>query len=126
MQSNTSTASNEAVAVKGFYKQYIDGDFGLKKTFWLYGVLGTSVLGLATALIGNMVRSSPAPVLIALALYTTYAVFLFIATWNAARRDGKQKVLGVVARLLTGLELLRLAVAWINIIQIIQLARVLH
>ena len=64
-----------------FFIQLINGDFGLAKTYWLFGV----VVGLVVNLLSRSVPSLGVLILLTLA-YTAYEIVMLIGTWRAANR----------------------------------------
>jgi hypothetical protein len=89
---------NAALAEKshnrGFFGKLINGDFGLAKTFWLYGVLlEIIVISLAT----------PKPyvsIFIALMLVNdAYLIVLVIGIWRAANKYQGLKIWGWLAKI---------------------------
>lgn len=66
---------------RNFFIQLINGDFGLAKTYWLFGVL----VGIAVNLMSRAVPGVGVLILLTLA-YTAYEIVVLIGTWRAANR----------------------------------------
>lgn len=84
------------LANKGFFNTLMCGDFGLAKTYWLYGVV--------VQMIGNMLLTAVAPslgatlVLILHLALMIYWVVAAIGTWRAADRYQGNKLWPVLAK----------------------------
>ncbi len=75
-------------AVKGFWRKLLDGDFGLAKTYWLFGMLPGFVLNIAVNLATGLpsTESTPVWLLFVIPLYMGYWVVVAIGCWRAATR----------------------------------------
>ncbi len=100
---NTSSAENEKVEKnvkppieekKGFFKKLANGDYGLVKTFWLYGVLGNIVVNIMI----KFIESTPV-LLIFFVLSFIYYVFLLRGIWNAANRYTGNTAWAILAKI---------------------------
>jgi len=82
---------------KGFFKKLYDGDFGLPKTYWLFGVLANIVLKGVTIL----VSASDSILLIGVSLLAivVYSIIQMIGLWNAASRYTGSKVWAILAKI---------------------------
>ena len=79
---------------KGFFAKLSSGDFGLAKTYWLYGV----VVGTVSSFAMNLITSVGllVPVLLA---YTVYQVLVLMGTWRASSKYQGWKVWAVLAKI---------------------------
>lgn len=66
---------------KRFFRRLADGDMGLPKTYWLYGV----VVGTLFNLISRLVTSTGALIVLIL-VYAIYEMHVLFGTWRAASR----------------------------------------
>ncbi len=73
------------------FRKLVDGDFGLRTTYWSFGVGVGLIIGLAADLIG-MIK----PFAVAHAIYS---VPLTIGVWRAAGKYAGPKVWAVLAKL---------------------------
>ena len=63
------------------FKALKDGDFGLAKTYWLFGVLGNFLLSLPGYLLIELV-----PIVIYTLFTLAYGVIVLLGIWNSASR----------------------------------------
>jgi hypothetical protein len=97
------------VGQKGFFSKLASGDFGLAKTYWLYGVL----VGL---IVNAVTRVIPSVGVLALVLAVTiaYQVMVLLGIWRAAGRYQGRKVWAILAKIATVLGWLGvLASVWV-------------
>lgn len=100
--------SGEAVDPSiGRIANLFEGNYGLPKTYWLYGVVLGLVIGLTVGGVIGLSKSATVA-LLGLVLIWAYQVFMTIAIWNAATKYPGSKVWSVLARLATVVGLLRL------------------
>lgn len=78
---------------KGFFSKLSNGDFGLARTYWLYGV----VVGIVINLVIQVVPSIGA-IAVVLALATVYQVMVLLGIWRAATRYQGRKVWAILAK----------------------------
>jgi peptidoglycan biosynthesis protein MviN/MurJ (putative lipid II flippase) len=81
---------------KGFFSKLSSGDFGLPKTYWLYGV----VVGIVINIVIQIVPSIGA-IAVVLALATVYQVMVLLGVWRAATRYQGRKVWAILAKIAT-------------------------
>ncbi len=86
---------------KVFFKKLIDGDFGLAKTYWFYGVL-VGFIG-QIVMLGVETSESIALVIITILVALTYNVCQMIGTWNAANRYTGSKIWTILAKITVAL-----------------------
>ena len=82
---------------KGFFKKLSDGDFGLAKTYWLYGVL-VSIVG-SILMQGAALSDSKALIIVLLLVMIVYAVFQLTGVWNASNRYTGLKIWAILAKI---------------------------
>ena len=78
---------------KGFFGKLSNGDFGLAKTYWRYGIGVQVVVRIATIFIpyfGLLVIVSLA--------HTAYAIPLFMGIWRAANKYEGSKIWATLAK----------------------------
>jgi hypothetical protein len=83
-----------------------EGNYGLPKTYWVYGALSGLVLGLLLG-VAIAVTQSPFVALLCLLLLWVYQAFITIAIWNAAKKYPGSKVWSVLARVGTVIGILQ-------------------
>lgn len=103
----TTSSSTE----KGFFGKLANGDFGLAKTYWLYGVLVRVVVGI----ISNAATSIGGFVILMLA-YTAYETAVIMGTWRAANKYQGQKIWAVLAKITVVLGVVMLVVGLLAVI----------
>ena len=91
---------------KGFFKKLSDGDFGLAKTYWLYGVL-VSIVG-NILMQGAVLSGSIALIIVLLLVVIIYAVFQLTGVWNASNRYTGLKIWAILAKISAVLSVLGL------------------
>ncbi|MGO3693844.1 hypothetical protein [Marinobacter sp.] len=82
-----------SVEQKGFFSKLVNGDFGLAKTYWLYGF----VVGLVINFITRIVPSLGALVVI-LALAIPYQVTVLLGVWRAADKYQGRTAWAILAK----------------------------
>lgn len=82
------------------------GDVSLVKTYWIYGVLVSVVLG---ALLNVMIRAQSVGFAFTLVWMaaTVYGVFMAVAVWRSAGKYQGPKVWMVLARVMAVVSILR-------------------
>lgn len=96
-----------------FISKLIRGDYGLAKTYWLFGVLG------------NIILSAPLPFIaeeLILVLYLpllSYSVVVLIAVWRAANRYRGPKYWATLAKIATVLGWIQVAGAGIALTELL-------
>jgi hypothetical protein len=101
---------------KSFFIRLKDGDFGLAKTYWLYGVVVNLILSIPTYLVSNLSL---------LILFTIigliYGVLVLIGIWNSASRYEGLKLWAILARLATILGFIIISVSVIGLFYLFQI-----
>lgn len=96
------TANNSSK--KGFFVKLLNGDYGLAKTYWLYGVM----VGIVVSIIMNASTSNDFKVAITVP-YVTYCVPVIMGLWNSANKYQGPKVwavMGKVSAVFTAFQML--------------------
>lgn len=79
--------------MKDSFKSLKDGDFGLAKTYWLFGVLGNLLISITLNFLTGL----------AMAIYSlfslAYGVTVLLGIWNAANRYTGFKLWAILAKL---------------------------
>ncbi len=106
------TATNGSTgSERGFFGKLANGDYGLAKTYWLYGVL----VGIVVNVISNAVTSVGGVVILILA-YTAYEIPVIMGTWRAANKYQGLKIWAVLAKIAVVLGAIMLAVVLLAVI----------
>lgn len=98
--------------VMAFMQQMRNGELGLAKTFWLYGVLGSVVWQIM--FISTLIFVVPAFIVGPLWIY--YIVINLIGVWNAANTYQGPGVWPILAKIAVALNILMMAIMLIMII----------
>lgn len=77
----------------GFFIKLSRGDYGLAKTYWLYGIAVGFVVSIAFSII-----KSPGMIAIALLAYVAYEIPVLIGIWHSATKYTGPKVWAVLAK----------------------------
>ncbi|WP_295882319.1 serine/threonine-protein kinase [uncultured Thiohalocapsa sp.] len=99
---------------QAFFPRLWRGDFGLAKTFWLYLVLVSVLVGFAL----NLVESLPV-LLLVLLLFTAYRVVALVGTWRAADRFTGSKVWGVLSKLVVVGDVAMTLWGWVAVLTLL-------
>ena len=102
---------------KGFFKKLSDGDFGLAKTYWLYGVL----VGFASNIVMAVVGMSESMILIIIPMlaFTVYYIFQLMGVWNSSNRYTGSKVWAILAKIAVVLGAITLVLTVLLMISLI-------
>lgn len=111
---NESEASDSQEKEKGFFRKLANGDFGLPKTYWIYGVL----VGIVAGNILNLVEPL-GPFLILMFAYTAYSVTVLIGIWRAANRYTGRKLWAVLAKIAVVINVILMALALLPILSVL-------
>ena len=98
------SSNTSEVTAKGFIKQLIDGDFGLAKTYWLYGVLGSIAMNLL--LMFPILSGSLVLIVVAMLASIAYAIVVLTGIWNSASRYTGSKIWSVLAKIIVGVNVI--------------------
>ena len=107
-------SDNQEINKKGFLKRLMDGDFGLAKTYWLYGVLVNIVISLMFEI--PVISESLGLILILLLATIIYTISLMIGIWKAANRYTGKKVWAFLAKIAVVLGVIQMAVLVIGLV----------
>ena len=99
---------------KGFFKKLSDGDFGLAKTYWLYGALVSIGAQIVMAVVG--MSESVALIIIIMLALIVYSVFQMIGVWNASNRYTGSKIWAVLAKIAVVLGALTLVLSLVGLL----------
>lgn len=89
---------------KSFLKKMSDGDYGLAKTYWLYG----GVVGVGFLIIESVLCISPLLYLLFWVVETFYWVHNLTGTWRAASNYPGPQIWAFLAKVMT-------VIGWISI-----------
>jgi len=81
---------------KSFFIKLKDGDFGLAKTYWLYGVVVNLVLSIPSYVVSDLFF-----LIVFTIIGLIYGVIVLIGIWNAASRYEGLKLWAILAKLAT-------------------------
>ncbi len=114
MSDTTAIGMKDDVSSKGFFSKLMHGDFGLAKTYWLYGVAASYAGSLLSSLIPSLGGQ-----LVYMTLWLAYDVILTIGIWRAANRYDGRRAWAILAKIggLMGLALMFLA--WVGVIVVL-------
>jgi hypothetical protein len=76
--SEIGNASN-GLESKGFFSKLVNGDFGLAKTYWLYGFVVGIVINVLTRIVPSL-----GALAVILALAIPYQVMVLLGVWRAS------------------------------------------
>jgi hypothetical protein len=102
-----SSASDRANFSDGFsFSKLARGEYGLAKTYWLYGVL----VGFVVNIVFSVVQS-PGIIAIGLVVYTAYGVPVIMGIWRAAAKYTGPKIWAILAKIACVLDAFMLLTA---------------
>lgn len=107
----SSSANVSAESSDGFFSKLSRGDYGLAKTYWLYGVL----VGVVVNIVFSIVKS-PGIIAIAMLAYIAYGVPVIMGIWRAATKYTGPKIWAVLAKIACVLGAFMLAVGLLAIV----------
>jgi len=96
---------------KGFFENLSSGNYGLAKTYWIYGVIVGFILGVPFRFI-----TSIAAIYVYFALVTGYQMAVFPGIWHSADEYKGPKIWSVLAKLAVVIGMLILIVSWVLLI----------
>lgn len=111
MSDTERTTERSTAAAKGFFGKLVNGDFGLAKTYWLYGVL----VGIAVNLVSRGITSTETLMFLIIA-YTAYEVPVLIGTWRAASLYKGPSVWAILAKAAVMLGALMLVISLLGVL----------
>jgi len=85
-----------------FYEKFTAGEFGLAKTYWLFGVVPAFFVGLAMRVV-----STSSSVFWIGALFIAYQLILLVAIWNAGKKYKGSRVWPLLAFLMVLMAVVR-------------------
>ena len=78
----------------GFFSKLANGDFGLAKTYWLYGVL----VGVIANVLSNVITSISGLVIF-MVVYTAYEIPVVMGVWRASSKYQGPRVWAILAKI---------------------------
>lgn len=96
----SSTAAATSESKRGFLSKLSSGDYGLAKTFWIYGVTVSVLFGITERVMSYTmlgVDQSSKFIAIFVLMYTAFQLFVTVGTWNSAKRYMGAKIWSVLA-----------------------------
>ncbi|TYC63819.1 hypothetical protein FMN52_00925 [Marinobacter sp. BW6] len=78
---------------KGFFSKLVNGDFGLAKTYWLYGFVVGIVINVLTRIVPSL-----GALAVILALAIPYQVMVLLGVWRAAEKYQGRKAWAILAK----------------------------
>ena len=100
-----------STTAKSFLRKLSRGDFGLAKTYWIYGVIVGFILNIAMKPI-----TSIGLLAVIMLVYTAYEILVLMGTWRAADKYEGSKIWAVLAKIAVILGAIMLAVGLIAIV----------
>lgn len=100
------SSQRQEIPSSSFFTKLANGDYGLPRTYWLFGVLVGVIVGIAARTI-----ESTAAVVIFVLVYAAYSVLVLMGVWQAASRYAGPKIWPVLAKIAVVLGALMLAVS---------------
>ena len=93
---------------KGFFGKLSNGDFGLAKTYWIYGIL----VGIGANIISNFINSVGFLVLFIVAC-TAYEIPVILGVWRSSSKYNGLKLWAILAKISVVLWVITLIAAWL-------------
>lgn len=81
---------------KGFVSKLVNGDFGLAKTYWLYGFVVGLIINVLTRIIPSL-----GALAVILAVAIPYQVMVLLGVWRAADKYEGRKAWAILAKIAT-------------------------
>jgi len=103
---NESSNNESPQQQKGFFSKLINGDYGLPKTYWLFGVLGNLLFIIPITLASA--AKSLAILVLALLISVVYSLIVLVGIWRASDKYQGAKVWSVLAKIAVILGILQL------------------
>lgn len=107
MPKNKTTIGASVANAKDFFGKLANGDFGLAKTYWLYGVLVVVVVSIITSL--SDIRSAAFETVFLLGVLV-YAILVNMGVWRAANKYQGPKVWANLAKFFVFIAAVRLTI----------------
>lgn len=111
MPNPENTESQQVSSENGLFSKLINGDLGLAKTYWLYGVL----VGLFVNLIAGAITSTSFLIILVI-IYTAYEIPVLIGIWRAAGKYQGLKVWAVLAKIAVILGAIMLTISFLAVL----------
>ena len=104
------------------FDKLVRGDYGLAKTYWLYGVLVNIIASIVSKIVFSMITSPPVALLAALAgvvVSAAYYVVVMLGIWRAAATYTGPKIWGILAKFASAFGGLIIAVTLFGVIRLV-------
>ena len=95
---------------KPFFQKLANGDFGLAKTYWIYGVL----VGVVANILSNIITSING-LIIFMVLYTAYEIPVLMGIWRASDKYQGPSAWAVLAKIAVVLGAIMLVIGFLAI-----------
>ncbi len=107
---------NNSTSEKGFLKKLRDGDYGLAKTYWLYGIGFSIIIGIIIQIIfAAMGRSGIVIAFIVILISIIYTAFFQLpGLWRAAKKYQGAKIWAILAQIIVIITAISIPVALIQ------------
>jgi len=79
---------------RGFFSRLVNGDFGLAKTYWLYGFVAGMVINVITRIVPSLGLLA-----VILVLTIPYQITVLLGVWRAATRYEGLKAWAILAKI---------------------------
>ena len=113
-------SDNETNADKqGFFNKLSSGDFGLAKTYWVFGVLVGIAIGILSSILG--VFAGIGGIVCISLLHTIYVIPVALGTWRASNAYSGNKIWAILAKIAIVLGAISLIANWIMLIAIMSI-----
>jgi tetrahydromethanopterin S-methyltransferase subunit G len=81
---------------RGFLSKLVNGDFGLAKTYWLYGFVVGLIINVLTRIIPSL-----GALAVILAVAIPYQIMVLLGVWRAADKYQGRKAWAILAKIAT-------------------------
>jgi tetrahydromethanopterin S-methyltransferase subunit G len=81
---------------RGFFSKLVNGDFGLAKTYWLYGFVVGLIINVLTRIIPSL-----GALAVILAVAIPYQIMVLLGVWRAADKYQGRKAWAILAKIAT-------------------------
>jgi len=105
--------NSDAISEQGFFSKLASGDFGLAKTYWVFGVLVGMAISFLSSIVG--VFFSLGAIYLLNLLHTIYFIPVALGTWRAADMYSGNKIWAVLAKIAIVLGVISLTLSWVMV-----------
>ena len=117
MNGYSGEASTSLMENKGFFSKLAGGEFGLAKTYWLYGVLVGVVANVSTSFITSIFG-----LVVTMIVYTAYEIPVLMGIWRASDKYQGPNAWAVLAKIAVILGAIMLAYGLFAIVGLLNYA----